>query len=146
MIGRGTGLPLLAAALLGGCMVAPAPVPPIDGAPFAQAFGFAGTQWRVAAINDRAAPANDAYSISFERDRLSARFGCNHFSGDYRVHAGQLIVPILAGTRMACTGPVAAMEGMAAAVMREPMQMRWSGADALILANSGGTITLVRND
>ena len=144
MIRGGTALALLAATLVAGCAAGSAPIPHVDGSPFAQPADLASTRWQVVAINDRAAPANDAYAISFERTRLSARFGCNYLSGQYRVQGAQLIVPMLGGTRMACIGPVAAMEGMATAVMREPMQMRWTGGDALVLSSSGGTITLRR--
>ena len=135
----------LALALLAGCATAPASGPPVAAGPFAQPVRLAGTQWRVVAINDRAAPSNGDYSVGFEGNRVRARFGCNHFSGDYRIQSGQLIIPMLAGTRMACIGPVGAMEGMGTAVMRAPMAMGWSGPDQLTLTNAGGTIVLVRS-
>jgi heat shock protein HslJ len=105
---------------------------------------FAGTHWRVAAINGQATPATDNYRIEFTGNRVSARFGCNRFAGTYRVAPYELVISELVGTRMACLPPAGAFENTATAILHEPLHIRPNGRDSLVLSSGPGTIVLYR--
>jgi heat shock protein HslJ len=105
---------------------------------------FEGTRWRVANINGQDTPATDNYRMEFTHNRVSARFGCNSFSGTYRVSPYQIDVSDLVGTRMACSPPAGTFENMASAIMREPMHVRPNGRDSLVLMSGPGAIVLRR--
>jgi heat shock protein HslJ len=113
------------------CAVAPAPLADLDG-----------TKWRVVAVNGRATPAQGDYSVRFERNGVSARFGCNSMGGQYRVVGGTLTVRDLAQTLMGCPEPAGTFEREGSAVLGQPMQMAFTSNDRLSLTNGAGSISL----
>ena len=110
-----------------------------------QATNLANSEWRVSAINGRATPAGPvAYSMTFERQRLGARFGCNSIGGTYRATASMFTTDALVMTEMACSEPAASFESQGAAILMQPMTIGRSGA-RMTLSNQVGSIDLVRN-
>ena len=105
--------------------------------------GLAGTNWRVAAVNQILAPAGENYFMRFEGDRLSARFGCNGMGGAYSFDGRTLVATHLAATRMACQDM--RMEDQAGRILADPVTAEWRGGDRLILSNPAGTIVLERS-
>ena len=104
--------------------------------------GLAGTNWRVAAVNQILAPAGDNYFMRFEGDRVSARFGCNSMGGNYSFDGRTLVATHLAATRMACADM--RIEDQAGRVLADPVTAEWRGGDRLTLSNPAGTIVLER--
>ena len=128
---------LLAGALLSlaACGTVPSPPSPL-----------ADSAWRVSSINGRPTPAGPAaYSMNFERERLAARFGCNHIGGNYRVSGSTLTTDALVMTEMACAEPAASFEAQGTAILMQPMAIGRSGA-RMTLSNRVGSIELVRTD
>lgn len=105
--------------------------------------GLAGTNWRVAAVNQMLAPTGDNYFMRFEGDRVSARFGCNSMGGSYSFDGRTLVATHLAATRMAC--PDMRMEDQAGRILADPVTAEWRGGDRLNLSNPAGTIVLERS-
>lgn len=116
--------------LLGACAAAPDPL--------------RGSEWRVAAINDRPTPAEGSYRMQFQRGQASGQFGCNHFGGEYRVERGVMTTGAIAMTEMACSGPAGQFEGWGLRVLQQPMRIEWRGNHALRLSNGAGSIDLSR--
>ncbi len=105
---------------------------------------FDGTRWRVAAISGQETPLESNYRMAFDAGRISGQFGCNHFGGDYRVRGDILTTGAVAMTEMACTGPAGRFEALGLAILPQPMELRWTSAQRLMLANAAGTIALER--
>lgn len=123
-----TGLAAIAAAC------APVAAPPLA--------DLSGTKWRVVQVNGRPTPATGDYSMTFEGDRLGARFGCNHMGGRYRLAVDVLSVSDLAQTLMGCPEPSSSFESQGAAVLGQPMRMAFSSNERLFLSNASGSIAL----
>ena len=116
-------------------------VPPPGPAPYPATV--AGTNWRVVAVNGRAAPERpDLFFMNFAATSFSSKFGCNGMGADY-IQRGNIIDagPVM-GTKMAC--PDMSYEIQAAAVLDPEMVATWDGPAALRLSSSGGTIDLRR--
>lgn len=107
--------------------------------------GVAGTSWRVAAINGRSTPSAGDYSLSFEQDRMGARFGCNSIGGRYQQQGAVIRASDVVGTQMACSEPADSFERQGLAVLMQPMTATWTGGDRLTLANAAGRIELKRS-
>ena len=128
---------IAAAALLAGCTSV-----------IADARTFAGTDWRVTAINGTATPANGAFSMSFTATDFAAHFGCNRGGGSYRIAGDVMSAGAVFSTQMACAsatdeGPdPMAFERMGFAVLNQPMRITWRSARELTLSNSAGSIAL----
>lgn len=105
---------------------------------------FDGTSWRVAAVDGRATPATGDYHVAFTRHEISGRFGCNGFGGSYAVVGDIINAGNIRSTMMACSEPAASFEGQGLAVLRLPMQMRWTSPRHFTLSNSAGSIDLER--
>lgn len=115
----------------------------------ADARTFEGTRWHVTAINGHATPASDRYSMSFERGRISARFGCNSGGAAYSVMRDVISAGPVMSTKMACLpaidgpgpGPME-FENMGFSVLSQPMRMTWRDSHHLNLGNAAGSIEL----
>jgi heat shock protein HslJ len=114
-----------------------------DPQPMVRQAALAGTSWRVVAINGRATPATDNYTMSFEANRVGARFGCNSMGGTFVQRGDELDVGQLASTRMACIGTAMQFESEGSAVLARPMDIGWNG-NVLTLSNAAGRIDLSR--
>ena len=108
----------------------------------ADARTFEGTRWHVAAIDGRTTPLKGEYRMSFERGRVSTRFGCNSIGGDYAVAGETITATGLISTMMACGEPADIFERAGTAVLNAPMQMNWSSSRKLRLSNGRGSIDL----
>ena len=106
---------------------------------------LAGTNWRVAAVNGRATPAQGDYSIRFEADRMGAKFGCNSMGGLYEQTANVVHVRDVSQTLIGCPEPSATFERQGSAILSRPMTMSWNGGDRLTLGNASGQIDLTRS-
>jgi heat shock protein HslJ len=108
-----------------------------------------GTNWHVAAVNGKATPESDRYRMSFEGDRISARFGCNSGGASYSVAGDVISAGPVMSTKMACLpvteqpgpGPME-FENMGFSVLAQPMRMRWQSGTRLTLSNAAGSIVL----
>jgi heat shock protein HslJ len=106
---------------------------------------FENTRWHVTAINGRATPPGESYSLLFHANRaLGARFGCNFIGGTYRSAGETLTVTGATMTLMGCPEPAASFESQALSVLRLPMHIDWRSGASLRLANSAGSIELQR--
>jgi heat shock protein HslJ len=127
---------LALAAMLASAGCAGSPPPP---APITE---LAGTRWHVAAVNSRPTPPAGDYSMRFEADSVSARFGCNAMGGRYRLTGDLLSVSDLASTLMGCPEPAAAFERDGSAVLSQPMRIAFTSNDRMFLSNAAGSIAL----
>lgn len=118
------------ALLLAACAAAPDPL--------------AGSEWRVAAINGQATPAEGSYRMRFQGGQASGQFGCNHFGGQYRVAQGVMTTGAITMTEMACMGLAGQFESWGMRVLQQPMRIEWRGDSSLRLSNGAGTIDLSR--
>ena len=108
-----------------------------------------GTHWHVAAVNGKATPESDRYSMSFEGGRISARFGCNSGGASYSVAGDVVSAGPVMSTKMACLpvsdapgpGPME-FENMGFSVLAHPMRISWESGTRLTLSNSAGSIVL----
>jgi heat shock protein HslJ len=114
-----------------------------DPRPMAQLPALAGTSWRVVAINGRPTPATGPYTMSFEANRLGARFGCNSIGASYVQRGDELDVSQAISTKMACAEPAMRFETQGTAVLNRPMDIDWNG-NVLTLSNRAGRIALSR--
>ena len=101
-------------------------------------------QWQVVELKRQAMPPGPEFRMRFVSGRMSARFGCNYMGAAYRQAGGVLHAGRLDSTRMACTGPGAAIERDAALILAQPMSMSWTSPDTLELSNRAGGIKLSR--
>jgi heat shock protein HslJ len=97
-----------------------------------------GTAWSVESVGGKAVAGEGI--IRFTDDRISARFGCNTFTGGYAVDGITLSVGTLASTRMACPDP--SVEQEAARVLGQPLTLAFLGTDRLTLGGKDGYIVL----
>lgn len=104
---------------------------------------LSGTSWSVVAVNGRAVPGGERYYLRFEGERMSGRFGCNSMAGGYQLSGNTLTAGPLAITRMAC--PDMRDETEAARILSQPVVLRRSDGERLILSNAAGSITLRRS-
>ncbi|MES2135638.1 MAG: META domain-containing protein [Pseudomonadota bacterium] len=105
---------------------------------------FEGTRWHVSAIDGRSTPPIGDYRLDFAHREISGRFGCNGFGGSYAVIGDIMSTGEIRSTLMGCPEPAASFESQAFAVLRLPMQMRWTTARQLTLSNNAGSIELQR--
>jgi heat shock protein HslJ len=114
----------------------------------ADARTFAGTRWRVTAINGHSTPSGDRYFMSFDGGNFTGRMGCNTVSGGYRISGDRLVPGMTVATQAACyvDTPRAiqpmSFEVWAFSVLRQPMRMRWPSGHRLTLRNGAGSIEL----
>lgn len=120
-----------AASLLAGCAATPAPL-----------LDLSGTNWRVAAVNGRATPAEGDYSMRFEQSQVGVRLGCNHMGGRYAISADLLTLSDFATTLMGCPEPANTFEQQGSLVLSRPMRMALTSNERLSLSNEAGSIAL----
>lgn len=113
------------------------------GGDLAAPTGLAGTDWHVEAVNGRPTPPQGEYHVRFERDRVSAKFGCNQMSGGYTESGNLLTVGPIAATRMFCPEPAMSFENQAGSILSQPVTVTSNG-DRIILSNANGRIVLIR--
>ncbi|HET7709750.1 MAG TPA: META domain-containing protein [Sphingomicrobium sp.] len=107
---------------------------------------LANTNWRVVAVNGRSTPQSGDYSMTFQSDRMAAKFGCNTMGGLYRQTGTTLIVSDLSQTLIGCPEPSAGFERDGALVLSQQMRLTWAGGDRLRLSGGPGrTIDLARS-
>lgn len=91
---------LLAVLLLAACHRGPHAAGPGDAAPLLQ------TQWRLAALGDRAVDmAEDRrpdFTLDAKENRISGFTGCNRMSGEYVLSGSELKFDRMISTKMAC--------------------------------------------
>jgi heat shock protein HslJ len=104
---------------------------------------LAETNWQVATVNGRRVPAPNDFFLIFEASRLSAKFGCNGISADYRQAGDTITAGPVRATRMAC--PDMSFETQGGAILAQPMRMTWKDGDQLALSNEQGSIELTRS-
>lgn len=115
------------------------------GGPLDDAATLVGGEWRIAAIDGAALPADPPATLSFTDDRLSGSVGCNRMTGGYALVDGKLVAGGIATTRMMCPPPLMQREMRLLDLLREPLSARRGEDDAVTLtAPDGGTITLNR--
>lgn len=68
-----------------------------------------GSVYRLKSYNGVAVPQDSKYSLSFEKETLSAKF-CNNMSGFFILDGGKITASNLASTKMFCTSPEGVME------------------------------------
>lgn len=120
-----------------------APVPPA-GPGGMVANPLAGSEWRVVAINGVPTPPGGDYTLSFEDDRLSARFGCNSLGAGYAWDGTSVDAGAVMSTRMACQEPAARFEADGLRILEQPMRSHWLSGERITLSNAGGSLDLRR--
>jgi heat shock protein HslJ len=104
-----------------------------------------GTRWQVRSIDGQAVPPTSAYQVEFRGGRLAGKFGCNSFSGPYRLGQETILVGPVAATEMACPGEAMAHEAAGFAALRQPLRIFWTDLGArLVLTSSAGSLDLRR--
>jgi heat shock protein HslJ len=100
------------------------------------------SSWRITHINGAAVLADVEADLSFAEGRVSGSAGCNRLNGSYTHNRADLSFGPLAMTRMACSGRRGEQEAAVAALMSQPltirfgerMTMTWTTADGRTLA------------
>jgi heat shock protein HslJ len=107
---------------------------------------FEGTEWQVTAIDGQTTPRSENYRVNFRKGQFGGRFGCNSFSGAYKVREGTILaVDPVGATEMACEGPAMDFESRGFRVLQQPMRIDWTdGHHRLKLSNGAGSINLER--
>ena len=105
---------------------------------------LAGTSWSVVSVNGRPVPAGPGYHVQFTARDISARFGCNSMSGQYRVNGDHLSTGNLVQTEMACPEPAMSFEREAGVLLRSNVRIERSGGERMRLVSEAGTIELKR--
>jgi putative lipoprotein len=95
-------------------------------------------------IDGRATPPNGNYRIAFSDGKISGRFGCNGWGGNYTVAGATLTASQVHSTMMACPEPAMSFEKRGLTVLEQPMRWTWTGKQRLTLTNRAGSIGLVR--
>jgi heat shock protein HslJ len=101
-----------------------------------------GTHWRVAAIDGRQTPADGEYRIEFSGGRISGRFGCNRWGGNYALAGETLTSSQVISTKMACQGLAMMFENQGISVLNQPARLAWTSGQKLTLINGAGSIEL----
>ena len=97
---------------------------------------FAGSEWRMLAIDGQSTVRADGARLSFESDRLAASVGCNRLGGNYRIEGARLIAGPLTQTEMYCEGPVWGQEQALSALLVGAPEVRLAER-RLMLVSSG---------
>ena len=104
-----------------------------------------GSHWQVRSINAEVLPATSAYQVEFRGGHLGGKFGCNSFSGPYRLGPDSIVVGPVAATEMACGPPAMAHEAAGLAALGRPLRIFWTDLGArLVLTSSAGSLDLRR--
>lgn len=106
--------------------------------------GLADTNWTVTAINGRSTPSGAGYVIRFANPGLSAKFGCNGISGNWRQNGDHLSASDLLQTEMGCPEPAASFERQGSAILNSNMRIEQLDGTRLRLVSEAGTIDLKR--
>ena len=90
---------------LAACAVPPAP-PPRRSPSAIGATGLTGSSWVLESLYGQPPVADTTVTLSFEANRVSGSDGCNRLMGSYTVDGFNITFGPLAGTMMACPGPI----------------------------------------
>ena len=140
---------ILAAAALSACAAFPPPPAPVvigtSRAVSAELPTLTNSEWSVLSVNGEPTPVAGNYSMEFRPDgQMSARFGCNHMGGTYRVERAQVTISGLSQTLMGCPEPASRFERLGGAVLGQPMRIaRDPQSGGVALSNEAGTVVLV---
>jgi heat shock protein HslJ len=104
---------------------------------------LADSHWRVVSVNGRSTPRVGDYRMDFTGNRVSARFGCNSFSGTYQLGRDMVSTGPLMSTKMACMGEAGSFESQGSAVLGLPARVRFEPG-RLSLTNNAGIVELER--
>jgi len=109
--------------------------------------GLTGTSWRLVSYGTvknltPAAPGIETSLNLSEDGQASGNFGCNGFSGDYKVKNGTLVFGPLASTLMACAEPQMTQESTAFQVMAGTVGFEVEG-NTLTIHDAGGTFAIL---
>lgn len=80
-------------------------------------------------------------TLTFEREQLSARAGCNTLFGGFEIDAGTLIADQLAQTQMACDDALQAQDAWLSELLQGRPTIALAG-DVLTLSSGSVTVTL----
>ena len=108
------------------------------------ADSLANSKWTVTAINDRGTPGGAGYFIRFADRDLSAKFGCNGISGNWRRNGDHLSASDLIQTEMGCPEPAASFERQGSAILNSNMRIEQLDGTRLRLVSEAGSIDLKR--
>jgi putative lipoprotein len=105
---------------------------------------MAGVVWRAVTIDGIPVPktADIWLSVAFADGKVSGGTGCNRFTGQAEMDAGELILGPLAVTKLACADPVA-ME-LEAAYLKALGEVRWFifAPEGLWLSREDGSVAV----
>lgn len=109
---------------------------------------LAGTDWRVAAIDDFGLPVGVEASLSFdEGGGIAGDSGCNRVIGSYEQSGSTLTVGPTGTTMMACPEPAMETQQRYVAALEATRSFRTEGARLMLLDGDGTPVmTLVRDD
>lgn len=100
-----------------------------------------GANWNIISINGTPVLPDTQATIRFDADqRLSGSTGCNRFMGSYSLRGEGLSASQLAGTRMACPGPVEGQEQAILAVLNTLQGFERPDDQRLVLRGEQGVI------
>ena len=105
---------------------------------------LAGTSWTVTAINGRATPRGAGYFINFADREISAQFGCNRISGQWRLNGDHLSTRDLMQTEMGCPDPAMTFERLGSAVLNSNVRVERTSGERMRLVSEAGLIDLKR--
>ncbi len=111
------------------------------------AVNLAGTSWQLVAYgsvnNQVSAAAGVETNLEFGKNgQVGGNFGCNSFSGDYKVRSGKIEFGALMSTEMACPEPQMTQESSAFQVMNGKVRYEMNG-DSLTIYGPGEEVLLV---
>ena len=90
---------------LAACALPPAP-PPRRSPSAIGATGLTGSSWVLESLYGQPPVADTTVTLSFEANRVSGSDGCNRLMGSYTLDSFNITFGPLAGTMMACPGPI----------------------------------------
>lgn len=95
-------LAVLALALLAACAGADQSTPPV--------LELEGTRWVLDTLNGSPPAEGSEITLQFEDGNAAGSAGCNSYGGSYTADGGQLSIPEIVRTEMACLEPEGIME------------------------------------
>lgn len=103
---------------------------------------LSGTDWRIIDLAGGSL-GSETYYLRFGDDgRLTARVGCNNFSGPYTQRGHRLTAGPMMSTRMGCPPEQREREVRLGDLLRSPMRINYRGGQIMILQPEQGTPSL----
>ena len=99
---------------------------------------LSGTRWSLVSIGGSPVLASESTSLQFEKGRAAGSDGCNRYTTGYTATDKALkIGPNIAGTRMACPGPVMEEAATFIQILARTTAYRRDGERLLLLDKTG---------